>query len=329
MRLEEMIPSLEQIATPITAPVEEGPPDIIPGLLPRQGQLVIAGETNVGKSLVALEICSALTTSRKLWGELEPTMAAKKILYILGEHYNAVIQRLWQVTRLPMTDQVYLLGPEQLGFDKWLVAQGKQNVRAMEKFMTWAKGVDLIVFDPFSAFVTGIDVENDNIQMRLVLDSMSMVAQSAGASCVVLAHQGKPMMDKFGQEHHRKSYAIRGASAIEDAATNIFYLSKAIEGASQAAQRVAGDAQILSLTNRKYKGIAPAEYRLMRDPVTLNHTLLGNRPYVEVQRMVTQAKLGRMQVAFPDKDLGEIIKIVAAMDGVSERTIQRHLGIAT
>lgn len=328
MNIEDLIPSLDKIGTPIIAPVVDGPPDVIPGLLPRQGQLVIAGETNIGKSLVALEICSSLTTSNKLWGELEPTHKAKRILYVLGEHYNAVIQRLWQHTKLPMSDQVFLLGPEQLGFDKWLVAQGKQNVRAMEKFCKWAEGVDLIVFDPFSAFVTGIDVENDNIQMRLVLDSMSYIAQSTGASCLVLAHQGKPMMDKFGQEHHRKSYAIRGASAIEDAATNIFYLSRTVEGASQAAQKVSGDHQILSLIQRKYKGAAPAEYRLMRDPATLCHTLLGNRPFVEVQRIATQAKIGRLQLAFPDKKMGEIIQIVAAMDSCHEKTVRRHLGLA-
>lgn len=318
------IPDLEDIAIPITSPVEEGPPDIIPGLLPRQGQLVIAGETDIGKSLVALEICSSLTTENPLWGELVPTLKADKILYILGEHYNGVIQRLWQHTRLPMSDKVFLLGPEQLSYDKWLVANGKPNMQAISKFQKWAGGVDLVVFDPFSAFVTGVDVENDNIQMRLVLDTMSLISQTVGASCLVLAHQGKPMIDKFGQEHSRKSYAIRGASAIEDAATNIFYMGRA-EGASSAAQRA--DMPILSLTRRKYKGEAPPEYRLLRDTTTLVHTLLGNRPFVEVQKISTQAKVAKMQAAFPDMEFREIIRAVAVMNDQSEQTIKRYLGI--
>ena len=108
------IPDLEAVGIPITSPIEEGPPDAIPGLLPRRGQLVIAGETDIGKSLVALEICSCLTTGNPLWGELKPTIRARKILYILGEHYLGVIQRLWQLTKLPMNDTVWLLGPEQL-----------------------------------------------------------------------------------------------------------------------------------------------------------------------------------------------------------------------
>ena len=226
-----------------------------------------------------------------------------------------------------MNDTVWLLGPEQLSYDKWLVSQGRPNLVGIAKFKKWAEGVDLIVFDPFAAFVTGIDVENDNVQMRLALDTMSLIAQSAGASCLVLAHQGKPMMDKYGQEHSRKSYAIRGASAIEDAATNIFYMGRAAEGASAAAQAVAGEAKILELTRRKYKGMAPEKYRLMRDPHTLTHSLLGNRPYVEVLKMATQQKVSRVQNARPDLSFAEAITMVSDVEGVSAQTVKRHLGL--
>jgi RecA-family ATPase len=318
------IPPLEKIAPRLIDPVAEGPADILPGFLPRQGQLVIAGETNVGKSLLALEVCSALSTNRALWGTLEPTLKAKRILYVLGEHYVEVIQRLWAKTQLPMTDEVFILGPEQLGFDKWLVSGGKPNPVARDKFAKWTEGVDLIVFDPLSAFIIGGDgIENDNVQMRLVLDEMSGIAQRAGASCIVLAHQGKPMMDKTGQEHTRTKYAVRGASGIEDAATNIFYLSRA-NGESEAASKAAGS-MILSLTCRKYKGEAPGEYRLLRDPATLTHTLLGNRPFIEVQKIDAQAKVARVQQHLPDLSFAEAIKAVAAIENKDERTIRRYL----
>lgn len=283
---------------------------------------MIAGETNIGKSLAALEICSSLVTGTPLWGELKPTLKARRILYVLGEHYNDVIKRLWQVTKLPMTDQVLILGPQQLGFDKWLVSRGQVNLYAVEKFLKWVEGVDLIVFDPLAAFITGVDAENDNIQMRLILTAMSEIGQAAGATVLVLAHMGKPMMDKFGQEHSRKSYAIRGASGIEDAATNIFYLSKA-EGVSAAA--TANEGKVLSLRCRKYKGMAPEEYRLMRNPHTLTHTLLGNRPFSEVRKLDTQARVGRLQLAMPEVKMADIIRILAASENVSESTIRRYL----
>ena len=317
----EPIPSLEEIGRPIIADIPEGPDDLIPGLIPSKGQCVIAGETNIGKSLTALEICSSLVTGRPLWGELVPTTRLRRILYVLGEHYIEVIQRLHRVTRLPLTDQVFIIGPEQLGFDKWLVSQGKPNLLATNKFRKWAEKCDLVVFDPLSAFVAGSgEPENDNVTMRLVLDVMSLISKSADASCLVLAHQGKPMMDKFGQEHHRKSYAIRGASAIEDAATNIFYLGKD-EGSAHT------PGMILSMRCRKYKGQAPPEYRLLRDPVTLTHTLLGNRPYAEVLKIDTNSKIARLQEANSQLEYRTAVKLVAAMEGVSEETIRRRAGL--
>jgi RecA-family ATPase len=311
------------VAVRLQDPIKEGPPDIIPGFLPRQGQLVVAGETNIGKSLVALEVLSALCTGAPLWGELKPTIKANKILYILGEHYNEIIQRLWQLTGLPINSNVWLIGPEKLGYDKWLVAMGKPNVSALAKLQKWADGADLIIFDPLAAFVMGIDAENDNVQMRLVLDTMSLVSQATGASCLILAHLGKPVMAQNGSEHSRRSYAIRGASAIEDAATNIFYMQRA-EGTSHAAAETR-DHKIFLLKCRKYKGSAPDEYRLMRNPNTLTHVLLGNRPFVEVRKMEIQAKVARVNGAFPKLRHAEVLRILAAAEGLSEATIRRYL----
>lgn len=318
-------PTIEEIGTRLIDPIKEGPPDIIPGLLPRQGQALIAGETNVGKSLLALEICSSLITGEPLWGELTPTVQAKKILYVLGEHYNEVIQKLWAFTGLPMTDQVWLIGPEQLGYDKWLVTSGKQNPVGIEKLIRLAEGMDLIVFDPLAAFITGAEVENDNAMMRLVLDSMSVVAQKTGASSLILAHLGKPSMGPQGQENVRKSYAIRGASSIEDAATNIFYFSK-LDGASGAADTK--DSKVYELRCRKFKGIAPESYKLMRNGANLRHTLLGARPFVEVRRIEAQSKLSRLMMAYPDMKIVDVVKMMAAMEGVSEMTIRRYLADA-
>lgn len=298
--------------------------ELIPGLLPLKGQLVIAGETNIGKSLSALEITSSLITGEPLWGELTPNKTVNKVLYCLGEHYAEIIMRLAKLTKLPFTDQVIIVGPEQLLWDKWLVSHGTINLQSFNKLDKWLEGVGLVVFDPLAAFISGEAAENDNVQMRLVLQTMNDLAHKAGASCLVLAHQGKPIIDKFGEEHSRKSYAIRGASAVEDAATNIFYLGRA-EGSSGAAQR--NDMEIYSLKKRKYKGSAPDEYRLLRDSSTLCHTLLGNRPFVEVHRIATQAKVGKLQAAFPNMPFDEVIRAVAVMNDQSVTTIKRYLGL--
>lgn len=308
----------------LNGPIKEGPPDLFPGLLPLHGELVIAGETNVGKSLISLEIVSAAATGKPLWGELEPTKRVKKALYILGEHYVEVIQRLLKVTRLPMPDDVFILGPEQLVYDKWLVTRGQPNVVAIEKFMKWARGCELIVFDPFSAFVSGQEVENDNITMRLVLDTMSLVAQTAGAACLVLAHQGKPTINQFGQETKRKSYAIRGASAVEDAATNIYYMDKGTTDGAAIESETGG--KVYELICRKYKGAAPAKFTLLRDRETLTHTLISDKPFEAIRKIDLRQKLSRVMEANPKWDHETCLRQVAAFEGKSVSTVQRWLG---
>lgn len=271
---------------------------------------------------IALEIVSCLTTGAPLWKEKKPTEVIGRVLYVLGEHYNDIVKGLWHRMGVPMGDDVWILGPEQLTVDKWLVQSGKQNPVAISKLIKWAEGADLIVFDPLSAFLTGSDAENDNIQMRLVLDSMSLIAQSVNASCLVLAHQGKPAVGKDGQEYARTKYAIRGASAIEDAATNIFYMSR-VMGASTVAET--RDSKVFEMRNRKYKGDAPEKYELVKDPHNLTHTLLGNRPYIQVRQMETQSTYARFSISFPEASKSDLLKMVECATGLSEASIRRAL----
>lgn len=320
-QFQMLIPPLEQIAVRIDDPIPPGPAEVFDGLLPKGGQLVIAGPTNSGKSLIGIEICSAFITGIPLWGALTPSSRATKILYVLAEHQNSVIQKLYQKTQLSLQGgDVFLLGPEQLSYNKWLVSKGQPNLQAIEKFKRWADGCDLIVWDPFSAFVTGEDAEQDNITMRLALDIMGSVCQSTGATCLVLAHQGKPQMDSTGKEHSRKSYAIRGASSVEDAATCIYYLNTTDEPAT------------FELQCRKYKGEAPEMFRLLRDPQTLTHTLLGTNPkdaYNEARRIGLNGKLSRI-LSHNDKFTWRTgLQILAASEGIPEETLKKYLGNGT
>ena len=321
--LTEPVPSLEELATRLLDPIPEGPEELIPGLIPRNQEVLISGQTNIGKSLSALEIVSSLVTGLPLWGALQPMSLISKVLYVLGEHHIEVIQKLHRKTELPMTEKVYILGPQELGFDKWLVSQGRPNLLAVEKFKRWGEGCDFIVFDPLSAFCTGVDTENDNIQMRLVLDTISLIAQSSGASYLVLAHQGKPMMDQFGREQTRKTYATRGASATEDAATNVFYLGKS-DGPIMG---VARESMVLDLVCRKFKGETPPDRKLLRDPKTLTHTVLGNNAYKEVQKFDYNAKLARIQVENPNFDFRTALRILASVEGIPVETLKKRIGL--
>ena len=282
-----------------------------------QGLYVTDNYIVTHNSLVGLEIASALIANRPLWGGIKPTVHAKRILYVLAEHHNETIQRLWQRTRLPMTDQVLLLGPESLGADKWLVSNGKPNLDVIDKFKRWAEGSDLLVWDPLAAFVCGADgLENDSVTMRLLIDSINLIAASAGATSLILAHQGKPMIDQWGKEHTKTKYALRGSSATEDAATSIFYMSK-----------VAGEPNRYELLCRKFKGDAPGSYQLLRSTETLTHSMMDNNNYIESRRIDAKAKIARMMEQNPNFSYRSAARILSAVENVPTETMFRWLGV--
>lgn len=224
-RINTAAPPIEQCSASIYAPLPAEPPDLIPGVLPAAGTLGIVGETNVGKSLLALEISSSLVTGQPLWGALEPTKTVNRVVYFLGEHTKRTIQELYHLTDLPKEGDIRLIGPEDLanGLGKGVVVNGAQQQKVIDWFSELAQGAGLVVFDPLAAFVQGHEAENDNTIMRTLVGSLSLVAERNGAACVVLSHMGKPRIDQNGQAHQRTSYAMRGASAQEDALTHVLY----------------------------------------------------------------------------------------------------------
>ena len=254
---------LESAGVPIEDPVV-APPEVIPGLLPTTGQLLIAGETDVGKSLVALEIASALLSHAPLWGALPVSTGARKALYVLGEHHTSILQGLWAKTGLPAPPRsLWVVGPHEFP-EHHLVTRGIPQVLVSAQLREWAQGCQLVVYDPLASFCRGENIENDNAQMRLLLDTMTGIANDAGAACIVLTHAGKPRRGEDGQPAPREEYRVRGASAIEDAASAVFYMEKGMDG-------------FYRLQRRKYKGTQePKTYTLIRDPGTLRHTLVTN-----------------------------------------------------
>lgn len=309
--MAEFIPDVSEISVGFYDPLPDSPPDLIEGVLPQQGQLLISGETNVGKSLLGIEMCSALSTGTPLWGQLLPAKPLGKIVFCLAEHYPEVLQRLCRKTGLPMSDQVRLIGPQQMGVGKHLVVNGLPQRKTIDRLLKWCEGAEFIVFDPLTAFIAGAaDTENASVPMRACLDQMGYIAQSSGAASLILHHMGKPYVDKEGGEHHRKAYASRGSSGIEDAATSIFYLLRA-EGSSN----------MFWLNKRKYKGDAPERHVLQRDPDTLRHTLSGGpRPTVDARRQRFRRAVALAQLDNPDVPKTQIIKVLSAAEEIHWNT---------
>ena len=301
--------SLTSVGIPIETPVLH-PAETIPGLLPTTGQLILAGDTNVGKTLVALEIASAVLTGGLLWGAL-PVRKGEKVLYVLAEHHTSTLQGLWEKTGLPTPPRsLWVVGPHEFS-DHHVLVRGVPQFLVLQQMQAWATECALVVFDPLAAFVRGENVENDNAQMRLVVDSLTGVAERAGAACVILAHSGKPSRGEHGERIQRGEYRIRGASAIEDAASAVFYMEHGTGG-------------VFTLRRRKYKGAQePRTYALARDPETLRHTLVSGRPATHDKQTQFLEKLQKMTETMLRPDA---MRLLCSLEGVSESTAYRWVG---
>ena len=294
-------------------PLPPEPPELVQGLLPADGVTLISGPTNIGKSLVAIEIASALTTDTALWGELKAKRKIRRVVYLLGEHTAGTVQRLYKITGLPMGREARIIGPEQLPTDRHLIVRGEVNSETVEQYQQLVAGAELIIVDPLSAFIAGANAENDNTAMRNLVDAFQKLGVLNKAPVLVLGHFGKPARDINGNEEHRTNYASRGASAAEDACPTVYYL-KADEG------------QTYCLSSRKYKGVTPPKRVLLRNDATKVHTLLtSNRPNIEAAKIQFRAKVEQVMAAGLDKTAA--VKAVAALEDIKPRTAWNYVNV--
>lgn len=259
----------------VWSPPEPGPPDLIPGLLPRHGHLLIAGETDVGKTTIALEIAQAVLDGKPVWGT-GPTVTTPvtRVAYIMGEHHESVLQSLWRLMEFGGEPSIYIRPPS---LRRALVSRGVLMDRGISELKEWCQECQVVIFDPLNAFAAGSDVENDSVNMRACINAMQDVA--GGSALVILGHMGKPYFDQKRQKYeHRTTYASRGSSAIEDSVTSCYYMV--------ADDR---DASLFRLVRRKYKGEAPTFYGLRRDGRNRHTLISGGKTRAQISTLRSEA----------------------------------------
>ena len=258
---------------PIPTPVKpedvlpKAVPELLKGILLASGATGIIGEKETGKSLTALEIQYSLLTGTPLWGDIKPVKGVSRTVHFLAEHTSQTLQELYQRTKMPSTGGINIYGPELLGPYKLLVSNGTRREQAIGRYKKMAEGAGLIVFDPMAAFIQGEAAENDNNPMRNLIDTMIEIAESAGAACLVLGHQGKPKFTSEGHKIQKNAYATRGASGTEDALTAVHYLERC-EG------ELFNQCPVYRLRAVHYKGRKHPPFKFYRDNETCRQILL-------------------------------------------------------
>ncbi|RJR35115.1 MAG: hypothetical protein C4576_25500 [Desulfobacteraceae bacterium] len=186
---------------------EHKPSIIGAGIMPHGSHILIAGETGIGKSLLRMELSLHLLMGWDWLGFKVPM--ARKVGIFQFENSEVMEQ-----TRLKRMCQG--LGIEKLPAGRLVYADRKNRINLSLKGertrlleLVKESEAEVILYDCLSNIHAA--KENDNQQMREVLDSLTDVNIKAGTSCIVIHHFGKP-----GEGMQENRYRTRGASSIMD-----------------------------------------------------------------------------------------------------------------
>lgn len=196
---------------------EHRPPIIEAGIMPHGGHILIAGEMGTGKSLLRMEMSLHLIMG---WDWLGFTVPKPRKVGIF-QWENTEVMEQSRLRRMCVG-----LGINPIPRDMLIYMDRKNRVNLSlkgerTKLLELVKesGCEVIFYDCLSSIHTA--KENDNIQMRDILDTLSDINAQAGTSCILIHHYGKP------SEGMDSRYRTRGASSIMDwAVTAIGYNTK-------------------------------------------------------------------------------------------------------
>lgn len=215
----------------LKAKIKERPPILINGVLPAGGGMIIAGESEVGKSLMRVEWSVLLALGLPIYGMKTPK--AQTILVFQTE--NAIKQERFR------TKQVMKGHGIESCYNRILYAQPfKKPYLTNDKFLRHAEqqvresGATVIWWDPLVSF--HCKNENDTVGMRNVLDCITYLNRQTNAASIIIHHFGKPASKK--QDEIPLRYRMRGASSIRDWADTIITLRATVQSGNPGPGRI-------------------------------------------------------------------------------------------
>lgn len=185
---------------------EDKRPIIADGFLPAVGSMLLSGLSGSGKSLLILEWCLLLSMGRDILDMEVPT--ARRVLVFSAEgdleNLKYRMNQIMQGHRITTQPNNLIFAKMDRRFD---VEKHAEDIRKMIREVK----AEVFILDPLSSFHT--KMENDNMAMRGVMDTIRLeIAQQTGSAAIVVHHFGKGR-DQSGNLIETS----RGAQAIQDA----------------------------------------------------------------------------------------------------------------
>ena len=197
----------------LAEPLSETPAWIGPGVLPKQGKLLLGGEAKIGKSFLALQLAKDLALGRAPFGH--PTLfvhGSPRVLLIEKEvGYEGMKVRIHHMFRECET----LLGTRIGLFTCRNFKLDRFNPDLMNlKNLLDTIQPNILIVDPASKLMTGDDSSNADVNHFFdAIDHLLEEYKSLDMSVIVTHHYGKPHKD---QVDRLNSYNFRGASKWKD-----------------------------------------------------------------------------------------------------------------
>jgi len=258
-------------------PREDHLPIIEKGIFPWNSHILIAGESGVGKSLLRLELAIHLAVGWDWKGFHVPK--ARNVCIFQWENSERTeqgrLKRMMKglnIERGALGNRLTIANREDQ-YDLTLKRDRERLRQAVKE-----SGAEVVIYDCLSNLHSG--KENDNVQMRDILDVLSNINACLKTSCVLIHHFGKP-----GENITATSYRIRGASSITDWPYTVIAITR----------KPHEEKEIRKIEFTKVRdGAMPKPFLVERNPDTFIHRYIEENTIVppQVVREILEEDLG-------------------------------------
>jgi len=170
---------------------------LIPGLIPKTGVTILAGDAGIGKSTLAYDAAAAVIYGDSFLGE-NPTATGKVLIVNSDEPINFAQDKL--LNRGIQHNCKYL--------DGWDTSQWDVLQNAIEDYKP-----DLVIIDSFSSIHLDESFDENSPTAKATIYRLNHVLQKCNTSCILTHHLAKSKENK-GVNKMRGSTAIAAAASM-------------------------------------------------------------------------------------------------------------------
>jgi RecA-family ATPase len=196
--------------------IRKSPPVLINGVLPGEGGMLLAGESEIGKSLMRAEWSVLLACGLDVYGMKTPS--AQTVCVFQSENsLSTEKERIQRIMAGHGIESVHnRIHYARFTWERSLLSKSFREAAIQQIEIV---GATVCFWDPLISFLPSTVNENNNVAMRAALDNITYINRQCKCAAIVIDHFGQPGSDPKSEIPLK--YRIRGASAKRDWADTI------------------------------------------------------------------------------------------------------------